>query len=216
MCCLCGRPDNWAARRRHYGPILMLAPRAYAFGTRFPGARRGPGGGPQSGHGTGSRRTARTKKKPGLMGPRSNNDKRRMVTRRTNRTRTVNKDSGRAEEFEKFSFALDEPFSPAFSGGENACSQGFAAFPAAQSLRPSRPRPPRRPSFSVVAALITADAPDPAAPLRADRSRRGDWPRGPLRCCCPRSAGSRPCPLPTDVAARRLARRGSSSRSPRG
>jgi hypothetical protein len=40
-----------------------------------------------------------------------------MVTRRTNRTRTVNKDSGRAEEFEKFSFALDEPFSPAFSGG---------------------------------------------------------------------------------------------------
>jgi hypothetical protein len=56
-------------------------------------------------------------KKTGANGPRSNNDKRRMVTRRTNRTRTVNKDSGRAEEFEKFSFALDEAFSPAFSGG---------------------------------------------------------------------------------------------------
>ena len=39
------------------------------------------------------------------------------MTRRTNRTRTVNKDSGWGEEFEKFSFALDEPFSPAFPGG---------------------------------------------------------------------------------------------------
>ena len=33
-----------------------------------------------------------------------------------------------------------------------------------------------------------------AAPWRADRFRRGGSARGPLPCCCRRSAGSRPCP----------------------
>jgi hypothetical protein len=50
-----------------------------------------------------------------------------MVTRRTNRTRTVNKDSGRVEEFEKFSFALDEPFSPAFFGRRKTAAAEVSA-----------------------------------------------------------------------------------------
>jgi hypothetical protein len=50
-------------------------------------------------------------KKTGVIKPRSNNDKRRMVTRRLRQPRTVKRDRGFSTEFEIF-FVLGREYAP--------------------------------------------------------------------------------------------------------
>ncbi|RQS59345.1 hypothetical protein DID99_02110 [Burkholderia sp. Bp8986] len=56
------------------------------------------------------------KKKPGRIRPRSNNDKRRMVTRRQRQPRTVKTDRGSRQKFEIFFDLLRSPLK-ALCGG---------------------------------------------------------------------------------------------------
>ncbi|QDQ83250.1 hypothetical protein FNZ07_18765 [Paraburkholderia megapolitana] len=62
--------------------------------------RRGSAAGEATGK-TGDQQK-RQAKKTGAIRPRSNNDKRRMVTRRHRQPRTVNTDTAKSQEFEKF------------------------------------------------------------------------------------------------------------------
>jgi hypothetical protein len=151
-----------------------------------------------------------TKKNRGY-GPRSNNDKRRMVPRRHSQPRTVKTDSGFSGEFENFFDSLTGIFARPTEASQTADSDKFGQFQSGGGpFLPARFRvalPPRflhrfhlyrpgsAPGHSPLQIVITVRA----EPSRAGRFPRDGSRRGRLRCCCPRPGCWHPCLAPTDA-----------------